>query len=122
MILVCYDGSADAHAAIEHTARLMAGRETMVLTIWEPFLDVMARSGAIGMAWGSTAPYADNEKIDSANEQTALQTATEGAERATAAGLLTQARAASGHGGIAQAILAVATDVGAEVVVSTPAA
>lgn len=118
MILVGYDGSDDAQAAIDHVAALMSGAEATVLTIWEPFLDVMLRSGAMatGMT-ASTAPYDDDEKIDAANQQTALRSATAGAERATAAGLLAQPRIASGHGGISEAILAVAADVDAEVVV-----
>ncbi len=58
MILTCYDGSADSQAAIDHIAGLMAGAEATVLTIWEPFLDGMIRSGAMGMgmALGSAAP------------------------------------------------------------------
>lgn len=41
----------------------MAGAEATVLTIWEPFLDGMIRGGAMGMgmAVGSTAPFADDE-------------------------------------------------------------
>ncbi len=119
MILVCYDGSADSEAAIDHTARLMGGAEATVLTIWEPFLDGMIRSGAMGMgmAMGSTAPFADDEKIDATIQQTALQKATDGTERATAAGLHAQPRAASGHGGVAEAILSVAAELDADVVV-----
>lgn len=119
MILVCYDGSVDAQAAIDHTAGLMAGAEATVLTIWEPFLDGMIRSGAMGMgiAMGPTVPFDDDEKIDAANQQAALQTATHGAERATAAGLHAQPHTASGHGGVADAILSVAADVKADVVV-----
>lgn len=117
MILACYDGSVDAQAAIDHAAGLMAGADAMVLTIWEPFLDGMIRSGSMGMGMGSTVPFADDEKIDQTIQQTALRKATDGAERATAAGLHAQPRVASGHGGVADAILSVAADVDADVVV-----
>ncbi|MDQ2894119.1 MAG: universal stress protein [Actinomycetota bacterium] len=123
MILVCYDGSVNAQAAIDHAAGLMEGAEAAVLTIWEPFLDGMIRSGAMGMgmgmgmAIGPTIPFDDDEKIDAANQQAALQTATNGAERATAAGLHAQPHTASGHGGVPNAILTVAADVNANVIV-----
>ncbi len=43
--------------------------------------------------------------------------ATDGAERATAGGLRAQPRTASGHGGVAEAILLVAADLDADVVI-----
>lgn len=116
MILVCYDGSADAEAAISQVAGLMPGAEATVLTIWEPFLDVMLRSGATAMGTGS-APYAGGTDIDVATEQAALRTATAGAERATAAGLSAQPRVGTAPGGTADAILAAAADVHADLVV-----
>jgi hypothetical protein len=42
MILICYDGSADAKAAIEHGAELLDGQPATVLTVWQPFIDVLA--------------------------------------------------------------------------------
>lgn len=50
MTLPAYDGSSDAQAAIDHTATLLPGDETTVLTVWSPFLDV-APAGS----WGGTA-------------------------------------------------------------------
>jgi hypothetical protein len=52
MILISYDGSADAQAAIERAARLMPGAEATILTVWETFIDSMARNGAMGWASG----------------------------------------------------------------------
>lgn len=116
MILICYDGSPDAEAAIDHVAGLIDGAEATVLTIWQPFLDVMLRSGATSLGVGS-APYAGDENIDAASEQAALRNAKAGSGRAMAAGLLAQPRTASAHGGIADAILSVAADVDADLVV-----
>lgn len=117
MILVCYDGSADAQAAIDRAAQLMPGAEATVLTIWEPLLDAMTRGGSMGMGLGVTGPEVDDQMVDEASQRAALEDATEGAQRATAAGLVAQPRIASRHGGIAYAILAVAADVDASAVV-----
>jgi nucleotide-binding universal stress UspA family protein len=38
-VLLCYDRSDDARRAIEHAARLFAGRPTIVLHVWEPVPD-----------------------------------------------------------------------------------
>lgn len=87
MILVCYDGSADAQAAIDRAAQLIPGAETTVLTIWEPFFDAMTHSGSMGMGLGFVGTNVDDQKIDQASQEAALEAATEGAQRATAAGL-----------------------------------
>jgi nucleotide-binding universal stress UspA family protein len=116
MILVCYDGSVDAQAAIARAAQLLPGAETTVLTVWEPLLDVLTRSGSLGMGMGGL--YAGNEKdADASSQEAALAKATEGAQRATAAGLVAQPRIASRHGGMAPAILAAAAEADADVIV-----
>ena len=119
MILIAYDGSADAQAAVERVARLMPGEQAIVLAVWEPYLDVLTRTGGMGMgmAMGSTGSYDDSEGIDTANEETALATATEGAQRAGAAGLTAQPRCERRRGGIATAVLATAEELDADVIV-----
>ena len=49
MILIAYDGSADAQAAIDRAGELMKGEPATVLTVWERLIDVVARTGS-GMA------------------------------------------------------------------------
>ncbi len=119
MILVSYDGSADAQAAIDHAAQLMPGAKATVLTVWKPFSDALTYSGSMGMGlgMGMAGAYADTPKIDAACEQTALGNATDGAQHATAAGLVAEPRVASGHAGVARTILDVAADVDADVIV-----
>ena len=51
MILIAYDGSADAQAAIDRAGELMKGQPATVLTVWERLADVVVRTGA-GMAVG----------------------------------------------------------------------
>lgn len=117
MILVSYDGSADAHAAIDQVARLVPGAEAMVVTVWEPLIDTLIRGGSIGLGMGMTAAYADVEKIDAANRGAALQHATEGAECAKAAGLVATARCESRNGSVGNTILLVAEEVDADLIV-----
>ncbi len=115
MILVCYDGSEDAQAAVAHAARLMPGADTTVLTVWEPFQVALSRTGGMGMGMG--AAYPENGDIDAATEQAAEARAAEGVERARAAGLVAEPRIAVRDDGVAGAILAVADDLNADAIV-----
>ena len=51
MILLCYDGSDDAKAAIARAGALFTGQPATVLAVWEPLVETMARSGA-GFGYG----------------------------------------------------------------------
>lgn len=119
MILVAYDGSVDAQAAIDRAAQIAPGAPATVIAVWEPFIGMLSRTGAIGM--GTTAGLAgtfdDAERIDAASRKAALAIATDGAERATSAGLRAVPRCEDRHGDVANTILSVADDVDAEVVV-----
>jgi hypothetical protein len=46
VILIAYDGSQDAQSAIDHAGELLSGEPAAVVTVWEPFVDMMARTGA----------------------------------------------------------------------------
>ncbi|HTX46477.1 MAG TPA: universal stress protein [Solirubrobacteraceae bacterium] len=84
MILIAYDGSADARAAIEQGARLAHGDSARVLTVWTPFVDMLARSGAgLGLVPGTI----DYEQIDRAAEESARKRADEGVSLARRLGL-----------------------------------
>lgn len=113
MILIGYDGSADSQAAIELAGELFPGQPTTVLAVWEPFVDVMARTG-VGAAYMAMA---NSEEIDDASAQAARERAAEGVERAGRAGLKAQARTDARGVTIAETILAAAADVQARVIV-----
>ena len=114
MILIAYDGSSDARSAIDRAGELLSGEPATVLTVWEPFIDVMARTGAgLGLAPG----IVDYEEIDRAYEQSARERAAEGVERADRAGLNAQPRTRIRHTTIADAILSEADEVGARLIV-----
>jgi nucleotide-binding universal stress UspA family protein len=116
MILVCYDGSADAQTAIDRGALLMPGSDATVLVVWETIVETMTRNGALGMGLGLLGAYGDDD-TDAAIKNAALATATEGAQRAAAAGLVAQPRIANRDDDIAAVILGVAADVNADVIV-----
>jgi nucleotide-binding universal stress UspA family protein len=112
MILIAYDGSPDAQAAIQRAGELLNGRPATVFSVWERFQDVLARSGA-GMPIGAV----DYDELDRAAEGQALERAEEGARLARDAGLKAQARACVRRGSIADALLGEADDLDAEAIV-----
>jgi nucleotide-binding universal stress UspA family protein len=83
-ILLCYDGSAGARRAIETTAALFPGRETIVLHTWTPV-------GGIGAAY-AIVPVAVYDEAEL--HRAALELAAEGAALARAAGLDARAQIA----------------------------
>src|SRR5436305_6068008 len=118
MILLSYDGSADAQAAIELAAQLMPGSYATVLTVWLPFASVFAGSFSPGMGLGmaATYAYAETGEVDRATRDAAQATAEEGARRATAAGLVATPLIESRDGDVATTILEVATEIDADVI------
>ncbi|MGB0094808.1 MAG: universal stress protein [Solirubrobacteraceae bacterium] len=116
MILICYDGSADAQAAIDRAGLLMAGSEATVLVIWETILETMTRHGSLGMGMGMIGAYGD-DGADAAIKKAALDTAGDGVQRAAAAGLVAQPRIVNRDDDIAAVILAEAADLDADVIV-----
>ena len=80
MILIAYDGSDDAKAAIEQAGKLFPGETATVLTVWERFIDTMARA-APAPAWSSTTTRSTRDA-----EQVAPSRSQEGAKLAKEAG------------------------------------
>ena len=111
MILIAYDGSADAQAAIDRAGQLLAGQDATVLVVWETFLDVVTRAGAVPVG------DIDYEGLDRSNEDQARQRADEGAERARRAGLDANAAVRVREQTTGSTILAAADDLGADAIV-----
>ena len=79
MILICYDGSNDAKWAVEQSGELLGCQPATVLTVWQPFAEVLARAPVgFGLGFGAV----DIDKADEASRQTAVALAEEGAELA----------------------------------------
>lgn len=102
----------DAQSAVDLAGDLMSGEPTTVLSVWEPFIDVMARSGL-----GFGPAVVDFEALDKAYEESARERAAEGAQRAARAGLNAQPRSRARHATLAATILAEADEVGASAIV-----
>jgi len=112
MILIAYDGSQDAKSAVEHAGNLMPGHPAIVLTVWEPYMQILARS---------TAPFGGVEnvgEIDDAARNSAETRAAEGAALAHSCGIDASPRTVAREDSIAETILAEAdrTNAGAIVV------
>jgi nucleotide-binding universal stress UspA family protein len=114
MILISYDGSPDSRAAIEHAGELLGGQTAIVLTVWEPFVEVLAH---VPWAFGMPAANIDIGEIDKAARESAEQVCREGAELAHKAGLSAQPRCCSQVTTTANAILSQADKLGASAIV-----
>ena len=111
MILIAYDGSADAEAAIDGAAGLLREQEVTILTVWERIIDVLERSGS-AFAIGDM----DYEAVDRESEQQARRRAEEGVQRAAKAGLKAKVEVRARDTSVAESILAAADDLGANAV------
>lgn len=114
MILICYDGSEDARAAVQQAARLFPDQPATVLTIWEPFVQVAARS-TVGFGLVPSVP--DPDEIDTASKKAAEEAASDGAEFARTLGIDAQWRSRSQETTTARAILAEGDDLGVDAIV-----
>jgi len=112
VILIAYDGSDDARAAIEEAAKLWPGQQVTVLSVWTPFAEVVAHAST-----GFVAGMADYDEIDAASEKLAGERSREGAELASSLGLAATASERAQASTTAEAILAEASDVGVQVIV-----
>jgi nucleotide-binding universal stress UspA family protein len=104
VILIGYDGSEDAKAAIRQMGALVSGQPAIVLTAWEPFSQLLARTPSIA-AVASPAEIADS---DGAARTGAQQTADEGAALARSCGLDATPRPAERRDTVANTILCAA--------------
>jgi nucleotide-binding universal stress UspA family protein len=114
MVLICYDGSPDAKAAIERGAALLKDQEPVtVLTVWQPFVEVLANMPS---GFGLAPSGVDFEEIDKATRTNAEEHAEEGAKLARRAGLTAQPQTCSQETSTAEAILAQADAVSASAI------
>ncbi|MEA2266523.1 MAG: hypothetical protein QOE27_2106 [Solirubrobacteraceae bacterium] len=96
IVLLCYDGSGEAEAAIRRAAELLAGREALVLVVWTPAVDLRSLdpvSDAVGRASGL---YEDWDRIA---RDVAARHAEAGCAIAVAAGFRARPLTASGKPG-----------------------
>ncbi len=117
-VLIAYDGSDVSRAAMRHVSELFAGRPAVVATIWEPGLAAIpvALPGTIGV---STLPPDPEtvEAVDRRQREHATNVARDGAEFARSVGLAAEAQAVPDEVDVADALMAIARECDAAVVV-----
>jgi nucleotide-binding universal stress UspA family protein len=114
MILISYDGSPDARSAIEQAAELFKDEPATVLTVWQPFAEIVAQTT---VGFGMVPAIPDAGELDDASRKSAEQTAEEGAELARKAGMDAQPRTYAQLTTTGRAILSEADAVGASAIV-----
>lgn len=113
MILICYDGSDDAKAAIQHAGELLSGQSATVLTVWQPIAVMGTRAPTAFMFLPSLL---DAEEIDQASADAATERAEEGAKLAAEAGLDAESLSCAQVSTTADAILSTAERLGASAI------
>jgi nucleotide-binding universal stress UspA family protein len=120
LLVIGYDGSEVANAALRHAAELFPGSPTVVVTVWEPGLGAMMAAGA-GFDLTGAAPLPPDPKvvseIDRAQERNAVVLAEEGARIAGSLGLDAEPHAIPDEIDVADAIVDVAAERDAAAVV-----
>jgi nucleotide-binding universal stress UspA family protein len=114
MILICYDGSADAKAAVEHAAELFPDEPATVLAVWQPFVEVIARTT---VGFGMVPSIPDSDELDDASRKSAEQAAGEGAELARKLGMNAEPQTCAQTSTTARTILGQADKLGARTIV-----
>jgi nucleotide-binding universal stress UspA family protein len=120
-LLIAYDGSDLAAAAVRSAAELFPGSAALVVTVWEPGLGAMMAVSP-GMDAAGVVPYQVNpelaSELDKAGEHHAAVVAQEGAQLAGSLGLDAQPHAIPDEVDVAETIvhLAVERDAAAVVV------
>jgi nucleotide-binding universal stress UspA family protein len=113
LILICYDGSVDAKAAIREAASLLDEPAT-VLTVWHPTSPVASGSA------GGHAPVDGLSEIDESDRallHLATRCAAQGAELARKAGIDAEPTTLAQRATVAQTILEEAERLGASAIV-----
>jgi len=117
-VLIGYDGSEVARAAVRHAAELFAGRPAVLATVWEPGLAAIpvGLPGTIG-AGGPPLDMETVEAVDRGQREHASTVAGDGAEFARSLGLVAEPQAAPDEVDVAETLLGIARERGAAVVV-----
>ena len=111
MIVIAYDGSEDAKAAVQKAGQLFKGETATVVSVWQRFVDTMARVG------GGIGVIVDYDEIDGDSAKRSEERAAEGAELANSVGLQATGKSAVVETTLSDAIIQVADEANADVLV-----
>src|SRR5215213_8318907 len=117
-VLIGYDGSEVARAAVRHAAELFAGRPAVLATVWEPGLAAVPVGSPDALGLGTVPPDPETiDAIDRAQREHASRVAADGAELARSLGLAAEPQAVSDEVDVADTLIDIARERGAAVVV-----
>jgi nucleotide-binding universal stress UspA family protein len=117
-VVIAYDGSEVAKAAVRHAAELFPERAAVLVTVWEPGLAML--SVGLPEALGTTPIPPAHETVeaaDRAQREHATRVAAEGSELARSLGLAAEPHAVADDLDVADAVLDLARERGAAAVV-----
>jgi nucleotide-binding universal stress UspA family protein len=117
-LVIAYDGSDVARAAVRHAAELFPGRRAVLVTVWEPGMALVPMGAPDAL--GTTSIPADLETaevLERSQREHATRVAGEGAELARSLGLAAEAHAVVDELDVADTVLDVARERGAAAVV-----
>jgi nucleotide-binding universal stress UspA family protein len=112
MLLICFDGSEGARAALDEAARLFPGQRALVACYWQPFAESSKR-----FAIDILELVQDPDSINEREMQLVEKVAVEGAATARALGLDAESAAVRIDGPIEEAILGHAEEIGASAII-----
>jgi nucleotide-binding universal stress UspA family protein len=95
-VLICFDGSDGAAAAIERAGELLRPRRATVLTVWEPLETWVPYDPATVLDAGISKLASGELELDQIARDMATDTATKGVELARKAGFEADSRIAGG--------------------------
>jgi nucleotide-binding universal stress UspA family protein len=111
-VVIGYDGSSHATAALTYAAGLVPGAPALVVTVWKSVSDVIASS-----VLAQPAEIASPEEIDKRQRRAAEETARDGARLAAEAGLRAEPLTVHATDAIWEALAAVAHERDARLIV-----
>lgn len=109
-ILIAFDGSPPARAAIEAASKLMAPRPVFVVTVWEAGLAYATAASAPDIEMTPSVDPSTVLDVDNALHRQAEIVSNEGAELARSLGLDAEPLALADTGGVANTILDLAAE------------
>jgi nucleotide-binding universal stress UspA family protein len=117
-IVIAFDGSELAQAAVRHAAELFPERAAIVATVWEPGLAISFSSPMPESFGASVPPDAETvAEVDEAEQGHATTLAAQGAELARSLGLAAEPHAVADEADVAETIVDLARERDAAAVV-----
>jgi nucleotide-binding universal stress UspA family protein len=113
-VLVAYDGSPSARAALRAVDRLLTARSVLVVTVWEPALATIAAAAAAPSMAPLMPPVTD---IEESLEDRARHVADEGAGLAQDLGLAAESLAVADEAALAETLAHLAEEHDVEAIV-----